>query len=171
MKPLKYFKHFRFLVFLWICSIVVVSCKNSNSPQAVTEKFLNSFVRMDLETAKSISTKNTWGFLDIWASFSKQVPEEVIKERSDNFKIKIIGSQKETDSTVVVSYTTEPKILPFNQLRLLRQTDMEGRERWKVDLSTIDLVGGDEMYIEEENKSVEEVMSHESKDSIPNMAD
>jgi len=159
------------------CSIVAlalilccVSCKNTNSPQAVTEKFLNSFVKMDYETAKSLSTRNTWGLLDIWISFSKDIPEAVKKEKAENFKVKITDQKKETDSTVIVSYVTEPKVLPFNKLRLLRQLDPEGRERWKVDISTLDLIGGEELYIEEEQKPVQEV-ERQPADTVKNTED
>ncbi len=138
------------LLFSW------TSCKNSNSPQAVTEKFLNSFVKMDYEAAKSVSTKNTWELLDIWASFSKEIPEDVKQKKIDDFKVKITDTKKESDTTMVVSYVTEPKILPFNKLRLLQEKDIEGNVRWKVDISTLDLIGGDELYIEEENQAVEE---------------
>jgi hypothetical protein len=139
-----------------LCTMVLTSCKNSNSPQAVTEKFLNSFVKMDYEAAKSVSTKNTWGLLDIWASFSSQIPEEVKQKRIEEFRIKITETRKESDTTMLVTYVTEPKMLPFNQLRLLQEKDIEGNIKWKVDISTLDLVGGDEMYIEEEKKAVEE---------------
>ncbi|RYG29578.1 MAG: hypothetical protein EOO01_38010 [Chitinophagaceae bacterium] len=150
---------------------IFYSCKNTNSPQAVTEKFLSSFVKMDLETAKSLSTKNTWGLLDIWASFSKDVPEAMRQEKAANFKVKITETRKESDSTMIITYTSEPKILPFNKLRLLRQVDQEGRERWKVDISTLDLVGGDEMYIEEENKAVEVEVERGAPDTVVNKED
>ena len=143
-----------FMVML-LAATLLYSCKNTNSPQAVTEKFLNSFVQMDYETARSLSTRNTWELLDIWASFAKEIPESVKKEKAEHFKVKITGNKKESDSTVIVSYTTEPKILPFNKLRLLRQRDIEGRDRWKVDISTLDLIGGEELYIEEEQKAVD----------------
>lgn len=151
----------------------LVSCKNSNSPQAVTEKFLVSFVKMDYETAKAISTKNTWGFLDIWASFSKQIPEEVREAKSENFKVKITDTKKESDSTMVVTYVTEPKILPFNQIRLLQEKDIEGNVKWKVDISTLDIIGGDELYIEEENKAVDMdiEMERQPPDTIKNKED
>ncbi|WP_118974647.1 DUF4878 domain-containing protein [Taibaiella koreensis] len=140
---------------LLLVATLIWSCKNTNSPQAVTEKFLNSFVQMDYETAKSLSTKNTWELLDIWASFAKDIPESVKKQKAESFKVKITDNKRESDSTVIITYTTEPKILPFNKLRLLRQTDIEGRERWKVDISTLDLIGGEELYIEEEQKAIE----------------
>lgn len=152
-------------------TVVIYSCKNTNSPQAVTEKFLNSFVKMDYESAKALSTKNTWSLLDIWASFSKDIPEAVKKEKAANFKVKITESKKESDSTMIITYTTEPKILPFNKLRLLKQTDAEGRERWKVDISTLDLVGGEEMYIEEENKAVEVEVERQAPDTVKNKED
>ncbi|MFA6060081.1 MAG: hypothetical protein WC756_17900 [Taibaiella sp.] len=158
-------------ILMALFTVVIYSCKNTNSPQAVTEKFLNSFVKMDYESAKALSTKNTWGLLDIWASFSKDIPEEVKKEKAANFKVKITESKKESDSTMIITYITEPKILPFNKLRLLKQTDPEGRERWKVDISTLDLVGGEEMYIEEENKAVDVEVERGAADTIKNKED
>lgn len=127
----------------------ISSCKNSNSPQAVTEKFLTSFVQNDFDKAKSLSTKNTWGMLDIWASFTKEVPESVKQEKSENFKVKILDIKAESDSTMIVTYSTEPKFLPFNKLRLLKAVDIDGRVKWKVDISTLDINGGDEIYMNE----------------------
>ncbi len=162
---------FSFLLGAVLAVFLLNSCKNTNSPQAVTEKFLSSFVKMDYETAKSLSTKNTWGLLDIWASFAKDIPEEVRKEKAAGFKVKVTEAKKESDSTMIVTYTTEPKILPFNKLRLLKQTDAEGRERWKVDISTLDLVGGDDSYIEEENKAVEVEVERDAPDTVVNKED
>jgi len=153
-------------VLVAIISLGFYSCKNSNSPQAVTEKFLVSFVKMDYETAKSISTKNTWGLLDIWASFSKQIPDEVKEKKTENFVVKITDTKKESDTSMIVTYVTEPKILPFNKIRLLQEKDLEGNVKWKVDISTLDLLGGDDFYIEEENKAVDEDASMQPIDSI-----
>ncbi len=154
---------------LLLMATVYYSCKNTNSPQAVTEKFLNSFVKMDYETAKSLSTRNTWELLDIWASFAKDIPEQIKNEKAANFKVKITGNKRESDSTVIISYATEPKVLPFDKLRLLRQTDAEGRERWKVDISTLDLIGGEELY--EEQKAVEVEVERVPADTIKNKED
>lgn len=162
-------KRFYLIPLFLLTVIVFYSCKNTNSPQAVTEKFLNSFVQMDYETAKSLSTRNTWELLDIWASFAKDIPEEVKKEKAEAFKVKINDSRRESDSTVIVSYTTEPKVLPFDKLRLLRQTDLEGRERWKVDISTLDLIGGEELY--EEQKGVEVEVERIPADTIKDKED
>lgn len=154
------------VVALW--AALGYSCKNSNSPQAVTDKFLKSLASTDYETAKSVSTKNTWGLLDIWASFSQEVPEELRQKRMEQFKVKIIETKKESDTTMVVSYVTEPNMLPFNQIRLLQEKDLEGNIKWKVDISTLDLVGGEEMYIEEEKMAVEDEGSEPLADTMPN---
>lgn len=160
----------RFVLVL-LCALVWCSCKNTNSPQAVTEKFLSSFVKMDYETAKSLSTKNTWELLDIWVSYAKDIPEEVRKEKAAQFKMKITDTRKESDSTLIITYTSEPKVLPFNKLRLLQQKDAEGRVRWKVDISTLDLIGGDELYIEEEHKAVDVEVERQPADTIKNNQD
>lgn len=149
-----------FLAVLWS------SCKNSNSPQAVTEKFLVSFSKMDYATAKTLSTQNTWAMLDILASFTREMPEAEKSALFQNFKVKVTDSKKESDSTMIVSYVTEPKILPFNKLRLLQQKDLEGNVRWKVDISTLDLVGGEESYIEEEHQAVEEDVERDPVDTV-----
>jgi hypothetical protein len=136
--------------FIWIC---IVSCKNSNAPDAVAEKFLISFSQFDYESAKSLSTKNTWEMLDIMAAFTKDMPEAGKDAIANHLKIKITDTKQESDSTLIVTYTSDPKILPFNKLRMLKTVDENGRDRWKVDISTLDLVGGEELYIEEENKA------------------
>lgn len=153
------------LSFLFLVALLS-SCKNSNSPQAVTEKFLMSFSKMDYATAKTLSTQNTWAMLDILASFTKEMPEAEKNALFQNFKVKITDNKKESDSTVIVTYVTEPKILPFNKLRLLQQKDVEGNIKWKVDISTLDLVGGEESYIEEEHQAVEEDVQREPVDTV-----
>jgi len=135
--------------------LLLASCKNTNSPQAVTEKFLISFSRMDFETAKRLSTRNTWDLLEIMAAFGKEVPDAYKEKMADQLKIKITGTEKESDSTVIVSYTTSPKLLPFNKLRLLKDIDANGRDRWKVDFSSLDILGADQMYLEEEQHAVD----------------
>ena len=136
----------RFVVSVILMLHLFSSCKNSNSPQAVTEKFLTSFVQNDFDKAKSLSTKNTWEMLDIWASFTKDIPENEKEQKAANFKVKILGVKAESDSTMIVTYSTDPKFLPFDKLRLLKQTDIDGRIRWKVDIATLATNNGDELY-------------------------
>src|SRR5690606_3764069 len=113
------------LVALSLCMLLAYSCKNTNSPQSVTEKFLTSFSRFDIEITKSLSNTNTWEMLDIMADFAKEVPEEHKQKISVHLTSRITDTQKESDSTVEVSYTTTPKFLPFNILRLFKQQDID----------------------------------------------
>lgn len=153
-------------IMILCCMVGLAACKNSNSPQAVTEKFLTSFSKMDYATAKELSTKPTWEMIDIMASFTKDIPEEQRDKLAGDLKIKITDTKKESDSTMIVTYTSEPKFLPFNKIRLLMQKDIEGRERWKVDISSLDIIGGEEMYIEEEQEAVDMEMERGATDTL-----
>ncbi|KAA5533123.1 DUF4878 domain-containing protein [Taibaiella lutea] len=157
-----------FLLFVLFSICIFSSCKNSNSPQAVTEKFLTSVVQADFDKAKALSTKNTWGMLDIWAAFTKEIPENVKAEKAENFKVKILDTKTESDSTVIVTYSTEPKILPFNKIRLQKELDIEGRIKWKVDISTLELGTGDELYINavDSTSGIRLEMERQSPDTI-----
>lgn len=146
-------KH-KFSLSILFLALFLLSCKDTGSPQAVAEKFLFSLRTMDFETAKSLSTKNTWGLLDIMVIFTDSIPEDQKEAYGKNLKLKITDIKKESDSTVIVTYTSEPKFLPFNKIRMLKTVDLNGRDRWKVDISTLDLVEGEDLYIEEENKPV-----------------
>jgi len=153
--------------------VVFSSCKNSNSPQAVTEKFLTSVVQADFDKAKSLSTKNTWGMLDIWAAFTKEIPENVKAEKAENFKVKVLETKTESDTTVIVTYSTDPKILPFNKIRLQKELDIEGRVKWKVDISTLELGSGDELYINaiDSTSGIRLEMERQSPDTISDKQD
>ncbi len=141
------FKYILYSIFFSVF-LLLSSCKNSNSPQAVAESFLISYSEMDYETAKALSTRNTWDLLDILSYYTQNIPEEEKNAIATNFKIRITENNRESDSTVIITYTSDPKILPFNKLRLLKSVDRNGRDRWKVDISTLDLVGGEELYLE-----------------------
>lgn len=145
-------KIFQTLVFS--LTIFLVSCKDTNSPKAIAERFLFSLRTLDIAKAKSLSTKNTWDLLNIMKSTADQVTDEQKEELGHNFKISITDVTKESDSTVIVTYTSTPKFLPFNKIRLLKTFDQDERVRWKVDISTLDLVGADELILEQDNKSI-----------------
>lgn len=146
----------RNILFGFLALLLFSSCKDTGSPQAVAEKFLYSVRTLDIETAKSLSTRNTWGLLDILVIYTDPLPPEKKEAYGENLKIKITEVQTESDSTVIVSYTSDPKFLPFSKIRMLKTTDKSGRDRWKVDISTLDLVEGEDLYIEEENTAVYE---------------
>lgn len=106
--------------------------------------------------------------LDIWASFTKGIPENVKAEKAANFKVKILDTKAESDSTMIVTYSTTPKILPFNKIRLQKETDMEGRIKWKVDISTLELGSGDELYVNPADtvSNIRLEMERESPDTL-----
>lgn len=134
--------------------LFLVACKDTGSPQYIAQRFLYSVRSMDFEVAKSLSTKNTWSFLNIMKSFTDSIPPEVKESYAKDLKITITSVVEESDSTVIVSYEATPKVLPFNKFRMQKSVDINGRDRWKVDISTIDLVDADSLIIEEENKAV-----------------
>jgi hypothetical protein len=147
--------HSKRLILVLLSLISLGSCKNSGSPQSVAEKFLSSFSQMDYETAKSLSTKDTWGLLNAMANYTDALPASRKAVLTAGFKIKITDIQKESDSTALISYhitqNGKTKSLPFNKLRMVRQTDRYGHTRWKVAISTLDLIERSNLLPEPEN--------------------
>ena len=134
-------------IFLSVIVLGLSSCKDSGSPEAISQLFLISLNKADYETASGIATKNTNDILKIMAHLSgDKISEEQKAKRAEQFTVKITGTRQESDSAMIVSFNTQPAFLPFSQLRLLKQTDKDGRERWKVDISTLDLAGGSDQY-------------------------
>jgi len=149
------------LVSLTIMLLCLNSCKYSHTPDSVARKFLTSFNQMDFVTAKSLSTPGTWEILDIMAEATKNIPQERKENFASQFKVDILGVKKESDSTVVVTFKTDPKRLPFNQFRLLKTTNQDGNIRWKVDISTLDLLNS------EGNQTPEDLLNIQS-DTLQN---
>lgn len=130
---------------LLICFFsITFSCKYSNSPESVVKKFLVSFNRLDFTTAKSLSSKGTWEILDIMAAYTKEVSDEKKIELSKDFTVKITKVEQESDSTVIVYFKTNPKRLPFDHLRLYKTLNKNEEVRWKIDISTLDLMNTEE---------------------------
>ncbi len=154
----------RELLLFFIMSISFIACKDSGSPESITQLFLISLNKSDLVTARNISTKNTRDVLKIWAKLSEgQFSEAVIKQREENFKVKITKTQNENDSTAIVYFETQPAILPFDHLRLLKTVEKDGRDRWKVDISTLDLANTDNA---DTAKAPEGEQFHKQPDSV-----
>lgn len=146
--------------------LLLSSCKDSGSPKSVTQLFLISLNKNDLETARSISTANTHDMLKIWGKLSNgKFSEEELQKRAESFKVKITKVQKESDTTVLVSYTTAPQILPFSQIQLQKQTDRDGRTRWKVDISTLDFSGSTDIY-NQDSSGTNDGQLHPLPDSV-----
>lgn len=132
------------LLSLAIVVLSLSSCKYSNTPESVARKFLISFNQMDFATAKSLSTSNTWEILDIMSEATKNIPQERKENFASQFTVDILGVKKESDSTLVITFKTKPKRLPFNQLRMVKSVNNDGNTRWKVDISTLDLLNSEE---------------------------
>lgn len=144
------------LAFLIIAVLSLNACKYSNTPDSVARKFLISFNQMDFATAKSLSTSSTWEILDIMAEATKDIPQERKENFASQFKVDILTVKQETDSTTVVTFKTEPKRLPFNQLRMVKTVNKDGNTRWKVDISTLDLLNSEENQASDEPINTQE---------------
>lgn len=130
------------LIFLSFMSIMLLGgCKDSGSPESVTELFLISLNKLDYTTMRNISTKNTRELIKIMEALSKdKISPEDMEKRAGNLKIKIKGKKVENDSTVYVQFTTEPRVLPVDQVQLVRVTEKLDKTAWKVNISTMDLL-------------------------------
>lgn len=126
------------------------SCKSTNSPKAVTETFLVSVARLDINTAKNYSTKPTWDFLKVLDKSTQGMSPEQKESYLNGFKVKILGEKKINDSLVMVSFSTTPVLFPFNELELKAEKNLEGNIKWKVNYTTL-------AYVEADS-SIQEVM-------------
>lgn len=137
--------------------VIISSCKNTNTPDHTVVKFLSSMYGMDYEMAKSLSTRNTVNIINIIEHKTKHVTEEEKAELIGKLRVSIDSTITETDSTYLVYYKTEPNFQIFPVIRVLAQTDQDGRVRFKIDNSSLDsITGGDELIITETVQPFEE---------------
>ena len=144
--------------------LLIAACKSTNSPKAVTETFLVSVARLDIKTAKNYSTKDSWEFLKILDKATKDLSLEQKEAYLKNFKVNIISEKKLNDSTMLVKFTTTPRLLPMDELQLKAEKNLEGKIKWKVFVSNEKMLA--------EDTTIQEVMMP-SFDSISevNVAD
>lgn len=126
------------------------ACKSTNSPKAVTETFLVSVARLDFNTAKNYSTKQTWSFLKVLEREVEHLSPEQREAYLDGFKVKIVKETKLDDSTYKVEFVTTPELLPFNALNLKAEKNLEGNIRWKIDFNSFQFM--------QEDTSIQEIM-------------
>lgn len=122
---------------LFLCCVLLFSCKSTNSPKAVTETFLVSVARLDLNMARNYSTKPTWDFIKVLERSTKDLSPEQKESYLENFKVTILSEKKINDSTYVVSFNTSPELFPFHELELKAEKNLEGNIKWKVNYSTL----------------------------------
>ena len=127
---------------IFLMTIFAVSgCKDSGSPESITELFLISLNKLDYTTMRNISTRNTRELLKIMEAISKKNPidSNILALRADTFKVKIKGKQMPNDSTAIVSFESTPQLLPLHQIQLVKVTEKLDKTLWKVDISTVEL--------------------------------
>lgn len=129
------------ILLLALMGVLMGGCKDSGSPEAITELFLLSLNKLDYTTMRSISTKNTREMIKIMESITQQYPIDaaVLERRADTFKVRILGKTLINDSTARVKFETKPELLPINELQLVRVKEKLDKMVWKVDISTVEL--------------------------------
>ncbi len=149
---------------IFLMTLGMFSCKNSHSPQAVAEGFVVSYSKMDYESAKNFSTRETWDFLEVFEYYTKELSaEEKKKYEETKVKFKVLNQQKESDTSMVLTFETDPQYLPFNKLRLVSHVDRNGRVKWKVDINTISIIEGEDIYMLPTETSSDENASQEGE--------
>lgn len=144
----------RFLkVFFGLLAFHFVSCKDSGSPESITELFLISCKNLDYVTLNTISTKNTKDVLKILQHFTSD--STLVQQWNENYgdmKIKIKGKHFENDSTVYVKFTTDPEMFSIDEFKLVQITEKLDKKSWKIDISTIDMYEKDQASIKDTNQ-------------------
>lgn len=79
---------------------LIVSCGNSNTPEAVATKFAKAYAKYDIEEAKKYATPESAAILDAINTMVK--PE--IKEAAKDSKVELISVENLTDTTATVKF-------------------------------------------------------------------
>lgn len=164
------FKKYFWLSFLAILiSVFSSSCKDSGSPESITELFLISLNQLDYQTMNSISTRNTKEIIKIMQTLTKdKLSEEELEERAGKLKISILNTRYLNDSTAHVHFHTEPQLLPIDKIQLVKVLEKLDKVAWKIDISTVDLLETESIEIEEDlgNRQSSDGQMHPDADSI-----
>ncbi len=99
-------KMFFYATAIMALAISLVGC-NSNTPEASAEKFLNGFLHMDFEAAKSVSTEETKKFVGMMQQLSPAMVSDSVKNEAKKIKVKIVDSEVKGDKAVVTFTTSE----------------------------------------------------------------
>jgi len=89
-----------------VLAISLISC-NKNTPEASAEKFLNGFLHMDFEAAKSVSTEETKKFVGMMQQLSPAMVSDSVKDEARKIKVKILNSEIKGDKAIVTFTTSE----------------------------------------------------------------
>ncbi|HTN47384.1 MAG TPA: NTF2-like N-terminal transpeptidase domain-containing protein [Flavipsychrobacter sp.] len=128
---------------LLVCAMSFVACK-TDTPKAAAEKFLNGLYHMDYETAKSVSTEQTKGMLDLMAQFSTMMPDSA-KTEAKKIKVTIKDEKIEGDKATVTYTSSEDGNKMERKLELVKggEDAKENKGKWLVAWNKDDGMGGD----------------------------
>lgn len=125
-------------ILLLFISTAFISCKDSGSPESITKLFLISLNKLDYVTANTIATKSTKKLLKIMEEQTAGIDEATKEKRGENFTVKIEKPKIVGDSIAYVSFSTNPELVPFKEIKLIKVIGTMDKESWKVDISSID---------------------------------
>ena len=122
------------LVNLTLVALAIVafsSCKKSEGPEVVAEKFLQHLNKKEYAEAKALGTEETGKFLDMMKSLADMggQTEEPKDVKIENLKAEVNGD------TAVVSYTIDGK---DEKLPMVKKDG-----KWLVNMSKEDQMGGE----------------------------
>jgi hypothetical protein len=117
-----------------LVAIMSVSC-NKNGPKDVATNWLNSFYRLDYESAKKLSTEDTKNILATLQQFTTMIPDSMKK---DSKKIVVtVKDVKENGDKAVATYVVSNDPGKEQTLPLVKQNG-----KWLVQWSKDDMKGG-----------------------------
>lgn len=117
------------LMLVVLAVVAITSCKKSEGPEAVAEKFLQHLNKKEYAEAKVLGTEATGQFLDMMKSLAEMggQPEESKEVKIENLKAEVDGD------SAVVSYTIDGK---DEKLPMVKQDG-----KWLVNMSKEDQMG------------------------------
>lgn len=157
------------VIILFFCFSTFQACKDSGSPESITELFLISLNKLDYTTLNSISTKNTKSILKIMKALTEEkINPKEMEKRGENFEVEILETTPIDDSTVVVKFKTNPTILPMDKIQLVKVVEKLDKVAWKVNISTVDLMEAEDKELPKTQgeRTSEDGQLHPDADSI-----
>lgn len=101
-------KYTRSITVLFAALVLTITSCSDNSPEAVADKFLNSFYHMQYDEAREVSTDEAKELINLMEQFSVQQPDSV-KQNAKKLKVTIVNVQEDGDKAVVTySVSNEP---------------------------------------------------------------
>ena len=133
-------KVFFYITAFWVLAVSLAGC-NTYTPESSAEKFLNGFLHMDFESAKSVSTEETKKFVGMMQQLSPKMVSDSVRSEAKKIKVKIIDSEVKGDKAIVTFTTSESNAQ--QKLHLIKENG-----QWLVESTKNDQFDMDEPYNE-----------------------